>query len=115
MKTKANNAVDKHVGRRIRMRRVMLAMTQTELGDGVGITFQQIQKYENGMNRVSASRLQQISQVLQVSPEFFFEGAPGQFNTDGKEPTADYVAEFLATSDGLELARAFTGLPDAKL
>jgi transcriptional regulator with XRE-family HTH domain len=97
------------------MRRVMLAMTQTELGDGVGITFQQIQKYENGMNRVSASRLQQISQVLQVLPEFFFEGAPDQFNTDGKKPTADYVSEFLSTCDGLALARAFTRLPNAKL
>jgi transcriptional regulator with XRE-family HTH domain len=115
MKTKAANAVDKHVGRRVCMRRLMLGMTQTGLGDGLGLTFQQVQKYEKGTNRISASRLQQISQILQVSPEFFFEGAPGQFNTDGKAPPPSYVSEFLLSPHGLLLARAFARLPDARL
>ena len=69
-------AVDIHVGQKIRARRIFLQMSQTEVADGLGITFQQIQKYEKGTNRVGASRLQQISDVLGVSPFYFFEGAP---------------------------------------
>jgi transcriptional regulator with XRE-family HTH domain len=65
MQTKLPNRIDKHVGARVRMRRMMLDMSQTDLGEALGITFQQIQKYEKGTNRVSASRLQQIAQVLQ--------------------------------------------------
>jgi transcriptional regulator with XRE-family HTH domain len=114
MRTKAADQVDKYVGSRIRMRRLMLGMSQGKLGDALGLTFQQVQKYEKGTNRVGASRLQQISQILQVPPAFFFEGAPGQRNSDGKESPASYVSEFLATSDGLALAHAF-GLLDAKL
>jgi transcriptional regulator with XRE-family HTH domain len=67
---------DKHVGQRVRMRRQMLGMSQTKLGDSLGLTFQQVQKYEKGKNRVGASRLQHISKLLQVPVEFFFEGAP---------------------------------------
>jgi transcriptional regulator with XRE-family HTH domain len=72
---KAPNPVDKHVGSRVRMRRKMLAMSQEELGAALGLTFQQVQKYENGTNRIGASRLQQMSHILQVPVEFFFEGA----------------------------------------
>ena len=72
----ALNPIDKHVGSRVRMRRLMLDMSQTQLGDALGITFQQIQKYEKGANRISASRLQHISQILQVPVPFFFDGAP---------------------------------------
>ncbi len=70
------NPVDKHVGSRIRMRRLMLGMSQEKLGNGLGLTFQQVQKYEKGTNRIGASRLQHISQLLQVPVPFFFEGAP---------------------------------------
>ena len=73
---KGPNSTDVHVGRRVRMRRKMLAMSQTKLGDALGLTFQQVQKYENGTNRIGASRLEQISNILQVPVAFFFEGAP---------------------------------------
>jgi transcriptional regulator with XRE-family HTH domain len=73
---KALNPIDKHVGGRVRMRRRMLAMSQGKLGDALGLTIQQVQKYENGTNRIGASRLQQISHILQVPVAFFFEGAP---------------------------------------
>src|SRR5204862_2364914 len=76
MAKKAPNPIDKHVGSRVRMRRMMLGMSQEKLGDALGLTFQQVQKYEKGTNRIGASRLQQISLILQVSVSFFFEGAP---------------------------------------
>ena len=104
------NPVDKHVGSRIRMRRLMLGMSQEKLGDGLGLTFQQVQKYEKGTNRVGASRLQHISQLLQVPVPFFFEGAPnlpGQPSGIGPAPSPAYVFNFLATTDGLALTKAF--------
>ena len=76
MAKKAPNPTDKHVGSRVRMRRMMLGMSQEKLGDALGLTFQQVQKYEKGTNRIGASRLQQISHILQVPVAFFFEGAP---------------------------------------
>ena len=75
---KAPNPIDRHVGSRVRMRRMMLAMSQEKLGDALGLTFQQVQKYEKGTNRIGASRLQQISHILQVPVAFFFEGAPSR-------------------------------------
>jgi transcriptional regulator with XRE-family HTH domain len=118
MSTKAPNPVDKYVGSRIRMRRIMLGMSQEKLGEALGLTFQQVQKYEKGTNRVGASRVQQISQILQVPVSFLFEGGPGaNFNADGlsEAPSPAYVADFLATSEGLALTRAFTKITDAKL
>jgi transcriptional regulator with XRE-family HTH domain len=109
----ADLIVDKHVGNRVRMRRMMLGMSQEALGEALGVTFQQVQKYEKGKNRVSASRLQHISQVLQVSVPFFFEGAPG--GVDGTADTPSYVNEFIATSVGLALAKAFMRIENAKL
>ena len=76
MPGKIVNPIDKHVGSRVRMRRLMLDMSQTDVADALGLTFQQVQKYEKGTNRISASRLQHISQILQVPVPFFFEGAP---------------------------------------
>ncbi|HEY7998216.1 MAG TPA: helix-turn-helix transcriptional regulator, partial [Pseudolabrys sp.] len=76
MAKKSPNPVDKYVGARVRMRRMMLNMSQEKLGDALGLTFQQVQKYEKGTNRVGASRLQAISNILQVPVSFFFEGAP---------------------------------------
>ena len=85
MAKKAPNPTDKHVGSRVRMRRMMLSMSQEKLGDALGLTFQQVQKYEKGTNRIGASRLQQISHILQVPVSFFFEGAP---NAARPTPTA---------------------------
>ncbi|HEV3499077.1 MAG TPA: helix-turn-helix transcriptional regulator [Bradyrhizobium sp.] len=117
MSTKAPNPVDKYVGSRVRMRRIMLGMSQEKLGEALGLTFQQVQKYEKGTNRVGASRIQQISEILQVPVSFLFEGGPSgtasEGFTEGTSPA--YVSDFLATSEGLALTRAFTRIPDAKL
>jgi transcriptional regulator with XRE-family HTH domain len=120
MAKKAPNPIDKHVGARVRMRRMMLGMSQEKLGNSLGLTFQQVQKYEKGTNRIGASRLQQISHILQVPVSFFFEGAPTVATTqraDGmiEAPSPAYVSDFLATSDGLALTKAFMRISDTKL
>jgi transcriptional regulator with XRE-family HTH domain len=118
MATKAPNPIDKYVGSRVRMRRMMLGMSQEKLGNALGLTFQQVQKYEKGTNRIGASRLQQISNILQVPVAFFFDGAPDTSTPTselGEAPSPLYVADFLATSDGLALTRAFMRIEDSKL
>jgi transcriptional regulator with XRE-family HTH domain len=118
MAKKILDPIDQHVGSRVRMRRMMLDMSQTTLGEALGITFQQVQKYEKGTNRVSASRLQHISHILQVPVPFFFEGAPhlpGQSNGNGAAPSPAYVTDFLASSDGLTLTKAFMRIKEVKL
>lgn len=90
------------------MRRIMASMSQTSLADELGITFQQIQKYESGFNRISASRLHKIAGVLGVTVEYFFEGAPG--GSRGKRELPDYISKFFATADGLALTKAFTSI-----
>jgi transcriptional regulator with XRE-family HTH domain len=120
MAKKAPNPTDKHVGSRVRMRRMMLGMSQEKLGNSLGLTFQQVQKYEKGTNRIGASRLQQIAHILQVPVSFFFEGAPSvvaSAKTDGmsEAPSPAYVSDFLATSDGLALTKAFMRIADSKL
>jgi transcriptional regulator with XRE-family HTH domain len=118
MSTKAPNPVDKYVGSRVRMRRIMLGMSQEKLGEALGLTFQQVQKYEKGTNRIGASRIQQISGILQVPVSFLFEGGPGgQAGADGSSEATSpsYVSDFLATSEGLTLTRAFTRISDTKL
>jgi transcriptional regulator with XRE-family HTH domain len=118
MAKKAPNPIDKHVGSRVRMRRMMLSMSQEKLGGALGLTFQQVQKYEKGTNRIGASRLQQISQILQVPVAFFFEGAPTfhpQEDSAGEAPSPTYVSDFLATSDGLALTKAFMEIKQPKL
>lgn len=115
---KAPNPTDKHVGSRVRMRRMMLSMSQEKLGEALGLTFQQVQKYEKGTNRIGASRLQQISAILQVPVSFFFEGAPtvGLPSPGMSEaPSPTYISDFLATSDGLALTKSFMRIKDAKL
>ena len=96
-KKEALNLIDKHVGGRLRMRRMMLDMSQEKLADAFGITFQQVQKYEKGTNRISASRLQHAANLLQVPVQFFFEGAPVGSGTqpDGSARSPAYVSEFL--------------------
>jgi transcriptional regulator with XRE-family HTH domain len=118
MTKKSPNPIDKHVGSRVRMRRMMVGMSQEKLGEKLGITFQQIQKYEKGTNRIGASRLQQIALVLAVPVGFFFEGAPTpeSLSSGMAEPASPaYVSDFLATSDGLALTKAFMKVKDPKV
>jgi transcriptional regulator with XRE-family HTH domain len=114
---KAPNPTDRHVGSRVCMRRKMLSMSQTDLADAVGVTFQQIQKYEKGTNRISASRLLQISRVLQVPVSFFFEDPRGPSEGKGAQQvhSPDYVSDFLTTTDGLALTKAFMLITDPKV
>jgi transcriptional regulator with XRE-family HTH domain len=115
---KKPNPIDIHVGSRIRLRRTMLGMSQEKLGESLGITFQQIQKYEKGTNRVGASRLQNISSILNVPVSFFFEDAPGeQSGSSGvtEASSSNYVVDFLSSSEGLQLNRAFVKISDPKV
>ena len=99
----------------------MLGMSQERLGDAIGLTFQQVQKYEKGINRIGASRLQQVGHVLNVPVEFFFEGAPNQTNGlpdidgFGEGVTASYVTEFMSTNEGIHLMQAFLRIKDVKI
>jgi transcriptional regulator with XRE-family HTH domain len=112
---KVPNPVDVHVGNRVRIRRLELGMSQTKLGEALGLTFQQVQKYEKGTNRISASRLQHVSRILQVAVAYFFEGTPGQTKAKGNAPSSTYVSDFIATTDGLTLAKAFTQIKNASV
>ena len=115
---KSPDPTDKHVGTRVRMRRLMLGMSQTKLADALGISFQQVQKYEKGVNRISASKLQQISDFLTVPVPFFFESLPGLSNKPAKTGGAVLpgdVFQFLATNDGLSLTRSFTRISSPQL
>ena len=116
---RAPNPIDKHVGARVRMRRIMLSMSQERLADTLGVTFQQVQKYEKGTNRIGASRLQDISKSLQVPPAFFFDGAPTGNVPSGPGFADDgataYVTDFLSTAEGLQLNKAFARIRDAKV
>ncbi len=121
MPKKRPDPIDVHVGNRLRMRRLMLDMSQSEVATAVGVTFQQLQKYEKGLNRVSASRLQHLSHLLQVPVPFFFEGAVTRTeataggNAKAVVSSLAYVNEFLANSDGLALVKAFVCIPNPKL
>jgi transcriptional regulator with XRE-family HTH domain len=105
------------VGARVRMRRLMLGLSQEKLADGLGLTFQQVQKYEKGTNRIGASRLQQIANILKVQPQFFFEELPksrGSVSHDSAPSTA-YINEFVASNDGLALIKAFMAIESSAL
>lgn len=114
---KKPNPIDIHVGGRIRLRRNMQGMSQEKLGEQLGITFQQIQKYEKGTNRVGASRLQEISAILEAPVAYFFEDAPGSHASGGfaEDSQTDYVVDFLSSSEGLALNRAFARIQDPKV
>ena len=110
MQKKSPNQIDKHIGSRVRVRRIMLGMSQEKLADALGLTFQQVQKYEKGVNRIGASRLLHIAGILDVSIDFFFEGLPrmraGGFSGDS------LMAEFLTRSESDRLVRGFLRLED---
>jgi transcriptional regulator with XRE-family HTH domain len=117
LSTKSPHPTDKHVGSRVRMRRLILGMSQEKLADQLGLTFQQVQKYEKGTNRISASRLQHVCHILDVPVSFFFEQAPGP-SSHGRsfaEASPAYVNDFLASSDGLALLKAFMRIDDSTL
>ncbi len=117
-KKKTPNPIDVHVGSRIRLRRTMLGFSQEKLGESLGITFQQVQKYEKGTNRVGASRLQNIAGILDVPVAFFFEDAPGdapKSSADLAESSTNYVVNFLSSAEGLQLNRSFVKISDPKV
>ena len=119
MAGKKPNPVDAHVGSRVRLRRMLLGMSQERLGESMGLTFQQVQKYEKGVNRIGASRLFQISKILDVPVQFFFEEAPqldGNTAMGLAEPESEtFILEFLNSREGLELNRAFVKIGDSKV
>ncbi|WP_417249996.1 helix-turn-helix domain-containing protein [Celeribacter sp.] len=104
--------VDVHVGKRVRHRRWMVGMTQQQLAEKVGIKFQQIQKYETGMNRVSASRLWDIAEALSVPVAFFFEGADEQSGVTAEKAEGSVPADILADKEALELVRSYYSIPE---
>lgn len=115
---KKPNPIDIHVGSRIRLRRNMLGFSQEKLGESLGITFQQIQKYEKGTNRVGASRLQAISSILNVPVSFFFEDAPGSETQPAgfaEDNDSTYIVDFMNSNEGVQLTRAFTKITDPKI
>jgi transcriptional regulator with XRE-family HTH domain len=112
------NPVDVHVGNRIRMRRMLVGMSQEKLGERLGLTFQQVQKYEKGTNRVSASRLFHVAQVLGVPVQYFYEDLPagaedaGTADGFGESGEQAVITSFLNSSEGLQLNRAFHQITD---
>ncbi len=118
--TRRPNPMDIHVGSRVRLRRMLLGMSQEKLGERMGLTFQQIQKYERGINRIGASRLFDLSNVLGVSIQFFYDDAEhlvhGEAATGFAEESSEgYIVDFLNTREGLELNRAFVRIKDARV
>ncbi len=115
------NPIDKHVGERVRMRRMLLGMSQERLGEQLGLTFQQVQKYEKGVNRIGASRLFDLAQVLGVPIQFFYESMPaavsGHLSAPGfaDKPGDTYVADFLSSRDSVELNKAFARIADPRI
>jgi len=114
------NPIDVHVGSRVRFRRMLLGMSQEKLGERLGLTFQQVQKYEKGINRIGASRLFDLAQVLGVPVQFFYEEAPASEPQSvmqegfAEKPAENTMVEFLRSRDGLELNKAFVRISDAK-
>ncbi len=115
MSIKKPDPIDQHVGSRVKMRRLVLGISQEKLADAVGVTFQQVQKYEKGANRMGSSRLMQVANALKVTPAFFFEDAVGKAVSKSAHASPNYVTGFLASPDGLALARAFTSISNKKL
>jgi transcriptional regulator with XRE-family HTH domain len=113
------NPIDVHVGSRVRLRRMLLGMSQEKLGEHLGLTFQQIQKYEKGINRIGASRLFDLSRVLAVPVQYFYEELPvagGETAAGfGERPAESYAVEFLGSREGLELNKAFARISDPRV
>lgn len=114
---KSTGSIDKEVGSRVRMRRMSIGMSQEKLGDMLGLTFQQVQKYEKGMNRISVARLIEITKILGVDVHFFLDGVTSTKSASGfaEETPPTYVADMMSTPEGLQLVRNFTGIKNPKV
>lgn len=119
MPKKQANPIDAQVGNRVRIRRMLIGMSQERLGDFLGLTFQQVQKYEKGVNRIGAGRLFEVARILNVPVDYFYEGVsreltgqPGMAESDAAEPP---VMEFVSSGDGMQLSLAFMKIKDAKV
>ena len=114
---KSTGSIDKEIGKRVRMRRISIGMSQEKLGELLDLTFQQVQKYEKGTNRISVGRLVDIAKILGVDIHFFFNGiksikAEGGF---AEEESPPYISEVMSTPEGLQLIRTFTGIKNPKV
>ncbi|MDG2570821.1 helix-turn-helix transcriptional regulator [Vibrio parahaemolyticus] len=114
---KSTGTIDKEIGSRVRMRRVSIGMSQEKLGDMLGLTFQQVQKYEKGMNRISVARLADIGKILNVDIGFFFDGIRSGKSESGfaEGSTPTYVADMMSTPEGLHLVRTFASIKSPKV
>ena len=111
---KSPDELDAHIGARVRLRRIMLGVSQEQLGTALGLTFQQIQKYEKGLNRIGAGRLYRIATALSVSVAFFYEGLPDPRDKagDGDSGNGDAIQRFLTSPEGYSLCEAFMKIED---
>ena len=114
---KSTGSIDIEIGSRVRMRRISVGMSQEKLGDMLGLTFQQVQKYENGTNRISVGRLVDIAKILGVDIHFFFDGVKSGKADAGfaEEESPPYISEMMSTPEGLQLIRTFTGIKNPKV
>ncbi|MET3589775.1 transcriptional regulator with XRE-family HTH domain [Bartonella silvatica] len=112
---KKPDPIDIYVGTRIRLRRNILGLTQEKLGEKLGITFQQVQKYEKGTNRIGASRLQAIAEIMDVPVSYFFDKNLNTQLGDGFAESDNDFMDFCSSSEGIQLMRAFTNISDAKV
>jgi len=118
---KTPDPIDKYVGSRVRMRRILLGFSQEKLGAALGLTFQQVQKYEKGTNRISASRLQEISKTLNIAPSYFFDGAPtggttpATVGTEAEGFSAASITDFIGTAEGVQLNKAFARITNPQV
>lgn len=112
---RAANAIDRKLGQRVRARRLEIGMSQERLAELLGVTFQQVQKYEKGVNRIAASRLFDISSALDMSVSRFFEGLTGRIASGVAEPSKDYIDDALATPEGTQLMALFASIKSVKV
>jgi transcriptional regulator with XRE-family HTH domain len=116
---KSPNPIDVHVGSRVRLRRMLVGMSQEKLGEMLGLTFQQVQKYEKGANRIGASRLFHISRILGVPVQFFFEDMPGGIATPAggvaESDSSPFVMDFVSSAEGLQLNRSFAKITNPQV
>jgi len=114
---KQANPIDGQVGNRVRLRRMLIGMSQERLGELLGLTFQQVQKYEKGVNRIGAGRLYEVSRILGVPIDYFYEGvmANGANGVSEHDAASPPVMEFVSSGEGLQLSLAFMKIKDPKL
>jgi len=112
---KQANPIDGQVGNRVRLRRMLIGMSQERLGELLGLTFQQVQKYEKGVNRIGAGRLFEVARILGVPIDYFYEGASTQIAGPSENEASPPVMEFVSSGEGLQLSLAFMKIKDPKL